>query len=323
MAVEKQKYFDKPVYSGAHFTIEIDGISKAGDALPTLRSLDGGGVKADVLSYQMGEKGDVWRQLGKPKYDDIKLTLGLADVEGFRTWFNQYLSGDQVRKNGAIVAADFQYLEKARREFKEAIIVGLGLPKWDANDKNQANITITISPEQVIYKASAGKQIQAQNASEEKQKKIPACNFEFSLDGFPADTFNRTVKVDALEVKCKAIEHHYGTRLEAVKIPGKIEWPNLVFYVPEADAEPLRTLHNDRMAGKRADQGTGRTGTLVFKNNAQKPMGEFHFMGVHIFNVQTEKSDASAEELKLVKVECAIEGIGLVMRTEQAWVTGK
>jgi phage tail-like protein len=323
MAVDNQKFFDKPVYSGAHFSIEIDGISKGSNDLPTLRSVDGGGVQADVLSYQMGDKGDVWRQLGKPKYSDIKLTLGLADVEGFRNWVNQYLTGQHVRKSGAIIAADYNYMEKARREIKEAMIVGLGLPKWDANDKNQANITITLAPEQVIYKASEGKQIQAQNPSEEKQKKIPACNFTFSLDGLSPDVFARTVKVEAMEIKCKTIEHHYGTRLEPIKVPGKMEWPNLVFYVPEVDSEPLRMLHNDRMAGIRADQGKGTTGTLVFKNNAQMPMGEFHFMGVHIFNVQTEKSDASTEELKLVKVECAIEGIGLVMRGEQAWVTGK
>lgn len=308
MAVEKQTFHDKPIYSGAHFCIELDGISKGNDALPTLRALEGGGVQADVISYQMGENGDIWRQLGKPKYSDIKMTLGMADVEGFRTWIQQFLSGELVRKNGAIIAADFNYKEQARRTFSEAMIVGIGLPKWDANAKEQANITITMAPEKVVYAASSGAQLSERSAAEAKQKRIPACNFEFSLDGFK-DACARCTKVDGLEIKVKTIEHHYGTRLEPVKIPGKIEMPNLVFYVPEHDAEPFRTIHNDRMAGTRNDQGQGLGATLVFKNNAKQPVGEIQFKGVHIFNVSTEKSDASSEEMKLVKIECAIEGI--------------
>ena len=46
------------------------------------------------------------------------------------------------------------------------------------------------------------------------------------------------------------------------------------------------------------------------------------YMGVHIFNVQSEKADASSEEIKLVKIECEIEGIGLAKKAETGWFTG-
>lgn len=314
-----QNNIGNPVYSGAHFMVEIDGIGKGVVDLPTLRSLEGGGVKADVLSYQMGDKGDIWRQLGKPKYDDIKMTFGLADVEGFRSWIYDFLQGRLVRKSGAIIAADANYKERARRKFTEALLCSVGLPKWDANDKNPANITITISPEKVTYEGPSGATIAPREMSEARQQKIPACNFKFSIDGFPGQVAETCVKVEAMEIKVKMIEHHYGTRLEAVKIPGKIEWPNLVFHVPEADAEPFRKLHNERMAGTRADQGQGRGAMIQFFNNAMARMGEIQFTGVHIFNVQTEKSDASNEELKLTKIECAIEGI--VITETGKWVT--
>lgn len=321
MTVEKHAFHNKPVFSGAHFCLELDGISKKSEDLPTLRSVEGGGVQADVLSYQMGENGDIWRQLGKPKYSDIKLGLGMADVDGFRTWLNQFLKGEHARKNGAIVAADFNYIEQARREFSEAMIVGLGLPKWDANDKNQANITITLAPEKVVYKPKSGKQISPKGASEAKQKKIPACNFTFSIDGFES-ACARVTKVEAQEIKIKVIEHHYGTRLEAVKIPGKVEWPKLIFFVPEADADPFRELHNKRMEGTRDDQGKGRGAKISFMNNAKQDVGEIQYMGVHIYNVQSEKADASSEEMKLVKVECEIEGIGLAKKAESDWFKG-
>jgi phage tail-like protein len=328
MAVQKQGstgdnfYNDKPLYSGAHFTIEVDGIGKGLKDLPTLRSVEGGGAKADVVSYQMGENGDVWRQLGKTKYDDIKLTFGLSDVDGFRGWVHDFLKGTLTRKNGAILAADFNYKERARRKFEQAMIVGLGLPKFDANDKNQANVTITLAPEKVTYEKGSGATITATDVSENTQRKIAACNFTFSLDGFQQETA-RTAKVEAMEIKVKTIEHHVSysgdsVRFEPAKIPGKIEWPNLVFCVPEADAEPFRKLHNDRMSGKKKDQGQGLGATLVFFNNSKKKMGEFQFKGVHIFNVQSEKSDASSEEMKLVKIECAIEQI--LIEKDSNWV---
>ena len=63
------------VYSSAFFMLEIDG-SKVG----TVRNLDGGGVKADVLTYQHGNGGDTWRQLGRTKYEEFKITSGLVAV---------------------------------------------------------------------------------------------------------------------------------------------------------------------------------------------------------------------------------------------------
>lgn len=322
MAVEKhehaKKYQDKPIYSGAHFAIEIDGIGKGAEALPTLRSCEGGGVKADVVSYQMGENGDIWRQLGKPKYDDIKLSFGLSDVEGFRAWIFDFLKGHMVRKSGAIVAADHNFVERARRKFEEAIIVGLGLPKWDSSDKSQANVTITMAPEKVIYEPSSGATLQELSGTEARQRKILACNFIFSIDGYK-DACARCTKIEPMEIKVKTIEHHHGNRIEAVKVPGRIEWPNLVFCIPEADAEPFRTFHNARMEGKERE-GQGLGATIDFYNNAKTKVGEIQFKGVHIFNVQTEKSDTSSEDLKVVKVECSIEGILITKRSDE-WVT--
>ncbi len=304
------KFADKPLFSSAHFILELDGLDKGGDQLPTLRTVEGGGAKADVVSYQMGENGDIWRQLGKSKYEDIKLSLGLADATGFWAWIEEFLKGIHTRKNGAIVVADYNYCEKARREFHQAMIVSLGFPKWDANAKDQANITVTLAPEKVSFVAANGKKFAAPGKGEAAQKRIAACNFRFSIDGFEAQCL-RTSKVDAFEVKVKTVEHHLGwghdgARLEPLKIPGKIEYPNLVFYIPEMDAEPFRSLHNKHMDGKERD--LGRTAKLSFYDNHKVDQGEFQFDGVHIFNVQSEKSDANSEDVKLVKVECAIEG---------------
>src|SRR3954469_16389870 len=104
-------------YAAAHFALELDGKDKVG----LFRSVEGGGVKADVMTYQYGaydtEGYKRWRQLGKPKFDDIKLQVGRAMSKPFYLWLGEFFKGEASRKTGAIVAADFYYNERARREF--------------------------------------------------------------------------------------------------------------------------------------------------------------------------------------------------------------
>src|SRR6185503_17729233 len=134
------------VYSSAHFALEIDG-TKVG----TIRNVDGGGIKADVVTYQHGDGGDNWRQLGRTKYEDIKITSGLVAGEALWTWINKCMSGNPERRNGALLAADYEYKEKARREFTDGLIAKVGFPKFDAHDKNAANVTVTVACEKMTY----------------------------------------------------------------------------------------------------------------------------------------------------------------------------
>src|ERR1041385_9534547 len=107
-----------PAYSAAHFALELDDMPDLG----VFRSIEGGGIKADVMTYQNGGTYDRWRQLGKPKFEDIKLQVGMAMSAPFYDWIKEFFLGHAVRKDGAIVAADFYYKERARREFTDAMI---------------------------------------------------------------------------------------------------------------------------------------------------------------------------------------------------------
>lgn len=290
------------VYSSAFFMLEIDG-SKVG----TVRSIDGGGIKADVLTYQHGEGGDTWRQLGRTKYDEVKITSGLFAGEALWKWIGQCMSGDPQRRSGALCAGDYEYVEKARREFSEALIAEVAFPKFDAHDKNAANVVVTISPETMAYKPGNGAKMPVDDPAASKQKSISSCNFTFNLQGFE-NACKRVNKVDGFSVKCKIIEHQVSNRIESVKVPGKIEYPNITFYVPEVDAQPFRDHHKKTtMDGNRGKPIP--SATLQFHNNAKQPKGTFTFKECTIFSVTHDKLDASSEDIRMVKVEMAIEGI--------------
>src|ERR1700759_2772976 len=100
-------------YAGAHFALELGKSSDAG----LFKSIEGGGVKTDVMTYQQGGIYDRWRQLGKVKFEDIKVQVGMSMSDAFYTWIDDFFAGKPTRKAGAIVAADFFYNVRARREF--------------------------------------------------------------------------------------------------------------------------------------------------------------------------------------------------------------
>ena len=49
--------------------------------------------------------------------------------------------------------------------------------------------------------------------------------------------------------------------------------------------------------------------TLTFHNNAKSRRGTFTFKECTIFSVTHDKHDATSEDIRMVKVEMAIEGI--------------
>src|SRR5262245_31882025 len=73
-------------YVAAHFALELAGVADVG----TVRSIEGGGLKADVMTYQPSGTYERWRQLGKPKFEDIKLQVGTAMSQPFFDWISKF-----------------------------------------------------------------------------------------------------------------------------------------------------------------------------------------------------------------------------------------
>src|SRR5687767_14079204 len=135
-------------YAAAHFALELDGKDDVG----LFRSVEGGSIKAEVMTYQNGANYDRWRQLGKPKFEDIKVTVGMSMSKPFYKWLEEFFTGKGTRKTGAIVAADYNYDEKARREFSEAMISEITFPKLDGTNKDPAYMSVQIAVENLEFK---------------------------------------------------------------------------------------------------------------------------------------------------------------------------
>jgi phage tail-like protein len=282
-------------YAAAHFALELDGK----DGVGLFRSIEGGGVRADVMTYQNGPNYDRWRQLGKPKFEDIKLQVGMAMSQPFYTWIADFFDGVATRKTGAIVAADFYYKERARRNFREAMIKELAFPKLDATDKNPAYMTVGLSVEDIVFVKGSGQKL-APPTGFNSQKLWTACNFSFTLEGFEPQC-KRVAKIDSFTVKQTIIEHHMGGYRAPIKTPSPIEFPQLTFYVPESESQPFAKHAMDRIVG---GEIPGRLhGSLTCFDNERRTLFTLTYDGADIVSVTPDRSDSSSEEIKMMKVE--------------------
>ena len=295
-----QNQYTNRAYSAAHFGLTLnDESSAASKDVGLFRSVEGGGVRADVMSYQQGGMFHRWRQLGKPKFEDIKLQVGMAMSQPFYKWISDFFAKKPVRKNGSIIAADFYYAERAVREFSGALIKELTFPALSGADKNAVYMGVSMAVEEIAFKKGSGAKMEAPKGFD-NQKLWTAANFTFNVAGYD-DACKRVTKVDSFTIKQNITEYHGGGMRNAIKAPTVVEFPNISFYIPESDAQPF--FDRAKAGIMKGALPAQMQATLTTFDNAGKTLFTVQMEMCDVVSVTPDKSDASTEEIKQVKVE--------------------
>ncbi|WP_045119104.1 phage tail protein [Haliangium ochraceum] len=283
--------------------LQLDGSKVVG----VIRSVDGGGVKSEIMTYQMGSKNELWRQIGKPKYEDLKLEFGMSMTSEFYKWLQTFFRGEVDRRTGAILAGDFHYKERARRSFQEALISEVTFPSLDGQDKNPCYMSVTIVPETLRFEKGTSQSLESQ-IGQMRQKLWTSSNFDFRLDGFQS-ACRRVTKIDSFTIKRQVHEYHAGNLRDPMRVPGILEFPNLTFYLPEVDAEPFIKHYNKYGIQGTVQQPARLTGAIECMDNAGDTLCTVELKGVDVANVTPQKSDTTSDDIKQVKVEIAVESM--------------
>lgn len=289
-------------YAAAHFALELDGKKNVGFC----RAIEGGGIKAEILTQQYGGDHQQWKQLSKPQYEDVKLQVGMSMSRAFYDWIANFFEGKVERRDGAIVAGDFHYMERARREMYQMVISEVTMPTLDGEDKNACFMTVGIAPERVEFKKGSNSKLEAGPIA--KQKLWTPSNFEFKIDGFEQEC-RRVNKVESFTIKQKIMDYAQGGRRDRLRVPGILEIPNISFFVPESDAQKFFD-HFKKHVQDGAKQAEPRlTGQIEFRDHNRQPLCTVALGGIDIASVDPAKMDASSKDVKLVKVEISIESM--------------
>jgi phage tail-like protein len=289
-------------FTGGRFTLELDDKKPVG----FVTSIDGGHFKAEAVPSGVGGNFTVTKYPGKPKYEDITVTVGMAMSPAFWKWVKASLDNKPERRNGAIVGYDFNNKERSRRTFTNALISEIGFPSLDGGAKASAQLTIKISPEGLTYQKGDGSSLIMDQALNEnvKQKRWLQSNFEFALDRFNGDRRLRNAKIEAFVVKQNVINNPIGAERESRKEVGRLEIPALQVSVPEKDMQGWMEWY-DKSVVKGSYEETN--GYISYQSPDQKELMRLELKQVGLTSVDIDKYEAGKEAINRIKVSLFVE----------------
>ena len=153
-------------------------------------------------------------------------------------WIKASLDGKAERKNGSVIACDFDYKPMSELAFSSAILTEFGMPALDASAKDPAYMALKFQPESTRRRPVAA----ACPASTGKQKMFFPGNFRIVIDGIDA---TRVSKIDAFTIKQGIVSGDVGGGRTAQIEPAKLEFPNLVITLQAASAQTWQAWYED------------------------------------------------------------------------------
>jgi len=291
---------DKPrrAYAGNRFILELDGVPAG-----VLTSVDGGQFKSEAIAQKVGSQGLVTQYPGRQKFEDITIQVGTSMSQGFWDWMKASIDTKPTRKNGAIVACDFDGNERSRRTFKDALISEIQFPALDASAKTPAFIQVKISPEFMDYDKKGGKKTN-NGVTLEKQKMFVPANYKITVQRIDAGITKHVVKVDPITIKQNIIVNAIGSELYPRIEAGRVDHPVISVYVPENYVQPWMTWWKSFVGEMKHDSSNEAWASIAFlASDVSTELMTLKFEGVGITGLTFDKHDAGGEGIRTVKVD--------------------
>jgi hypothetical protein len=264
------------------YLLELDG-KPAG----RLFGFSGGAVEADVVTERVADGNISGKHIANTRIQDIVLKCGTGMSHAFYDWIGKSFGGAAERKGGAIVKLDQKQQEAGRLEFQDAIAKSLSLPELSKGSNADAVLTVSISPELTRSKAGGGKASLGVYVSA-----LPSAwnvgSFRMTIPGFETVTANIS-KIDAMTLGLKVVDDTIGQKRLPAKLAGKIDYPNLTFYIPEAHADKLYDWFEDFVVKGNNLNSSEKMGTIeYFAPTSAKAYFTLNCKNLGIFAIKSE-----------------------------------
>ncbi len=289
-------------FTGGRFVLTLDNSEVQG----FVQSVEGGNIRAEVVTERVGPDIVQRKHLANPKYDDIAIEVGMGMSKSLYQWIEDSFDHRHTRKNGAIVAADFDYGALSVREFQNALITEVGFPALDAASKDPAYMTIKLAPETIAYKG-AGEAVDIKGAVSltKAQKQWLPSNFRFTLGDLPTSRVN---KIEAFTVKQSVAQDQLGELRDFQKEPANVEYPNLKLTISAADIQPWYDWFEDFVIKGNANQDRELSGAIAFLGpDLKEELATIELKQVGIVSLGLESQDANQEAVARFTVELYVE----------------
>jgi phage tail-like protein len=281
-------------YVSGNFFFNLDGV-KCG----FLKSVDGGGIKADVINEAGGSEFYVKKHIGQPNYEDFEMEIDFGLSRTLYEWIAASWTMKHERKNGAVVATDFKQEAVSQREFFNALITEVTMPKLDGTSKEAAFMTVKFAPEYTRRSKASGK-VGVEVGKGQQKMWLPS-NFRLEIDGLDC---KRVSKIDSFTVKNIVLNDTIGDMRDYEKMQTKLDFPNLKITLAEVGAQTWFDWHEDFLVkGNNGPQFEKNGSITLLSLDLKSELACVKLFNLGIFRLAADKAEANTDAIKHVTAE--------------------
>lgn len=256
-------------------------------------AVDGGGIIGDVVQYTAGDACYPTKLLRGVKYEDIHISSRIPLSPELYEWVGNSLTCEPDRRDGLAASVQMDQSVLWAKEFHNALISEMGFPAMDAANKEPGFLTVGISVEGIRRVAAA-----PQGPLPGRAKTWLSSNFSLSIPGLDTSAVRR---IEIPKVTREIIEYRQGDDRLMRKIPGKIEYPNIVVTLPLSKAASWIAWHEDFVVAGNSGAGSAKEGEIVlYSANLKDELARILLHGLGIVQVEPITGEAGAPMARAV-----------------------
>lgn len=306
----------KRAYVSGNFALQLDG----GKSTGMLKTAQGGQIFAEPVA----ENTDglyAKKHIGNVKWADITVQMGLTLPAAFYQWIADSWSFGPQRKDGAVLAADFNNNVVKELDFYNALITEVTIPALDASSKDAAYLTLKLTPDSTQPKKPSG--TLSTIGGTKQQKPWVASNFRLELGKLDTSKVSKiesfTIKQTMVQPSTDLGDVTFPDQALVVSVPpytlqpGQIDFPNLRVTLPESSAQTwIDWVESFIRQGNNSDDYE-KTGKLTFLASDQSELAHIDLFGVGIFDLTDERPlDSTADTIRRLVAELYVERMAFV-----------
>jgi len=291
---------DKRSYTAGHFMLSLDGEPAV------LKDMDGGNIKGEVVTVNMGPENLAMKHLATIKYEPFTINVGMSMGKALYEWIKASLDKAHIRKTGFIAAGSYDYKAQGYRHFQNALITEITIPAMDGGSKDGGFFTVKFQPERIEYQK--GDDADLKGVVNGKQKRWLCSNFRLRIGNLDC---TKVSKIDAITIKQGVVNDAVGEMREDSWEPSKLEIPNLKVTLAASHAQTWIDWHKSFVIDGKCSQTDELSGAIEFLSPDGQTMGSLDLFQCGIFSLQAEKLEANKDAIARVTAELYVERMAL------------
>jgi hypothetical protein len=263
-----------------------------------IRSVDGGFVKASLVDEPIGTDLMRVKHTSLAEIEPFSFEIGFAGSKAVLQWIQDSWLKRFSRMSGEVHHAGANHRGFSSQFFTNALITETSFPTLDGGSREQPYLKFKALPEGVEYKKDTSP---VGGKFETTQKEWSLNSFRLVIDGVKT---TGVTKIEGFTVK-QGVKKLYSGRQRFPELePTKIDFPNIVAHIPEANAAAIFAWYEKFVVRGQPDPDAERSGAIEFLGPDKKSVLlriELHEIG--LISAGLIGSQANQQAIKICRFE--------------------